>query len=236
MQLDLADLRITPKELEHLTGLDISDTFMGRVYRPSVFRHRDRLFSFILTELLTFGLILIFCLPISLVVARGIGHMSGDANSTFWFLVMALGLSVAIALFWNGYMWMQNKSLKVLAHLLDEVDKHNEIIQAVHIIDELGTIKTSTVVLLDRDEVVHALTATRESLVCGLMTEKILRKHKLFIARRYELFTNIETNLARLQHLQVNSQANEYGQLLNEALRIGRSVHREMERFSSNDL
>jgi hypothetical protein len=228
MQSDLADLRITAKDLERLTGMDISDTFMGRVYRPSVFQHRDRLLSFLLTELLTCGLILIFCLPISLVIARG----SGQSGNAAGFLVMALGFSGAIAVGWNVYMWQKNKRLKVLAHLLDEVDKHNEIVQAVHIIDQLGAIQTSTVELIDRDEVMEALQATRESLTCGLMTEKILRNHRQFIARRYELFNNIETNLARLQHLQVNSQANEYGQLLNEALRIGRSVHREMERYT----
>jgi hypothetical protein len=232
MQPDLEDLKITPKTLEKLTGLDISDTFMGRVYRPSVFQHRDRTLSFLVTELMTLGLILIFCLPISLVVARGVGQLSGDAGSTFWFLVTTVGLSVAIAIGWNGWMWHKGKSLKVLAHLLDEVDQHNEIIQAVNVIDELGSIKNSTVELIDRPEVINALTATRETLLSGLMTEKILRNNRQLIARRYELFSNIETNITRLQNLQVNSQANEYGQLFNEALRIGLSVQREMERFN----
>jgi hypothetical protein len=234
MQPDLEALKITPKELENLTGLDISDTFMGRVYRPSVFQYRSRLLSFALTEILTFGLILIFCLPISLVLARGIGHLSGDISSTFWFLVTTLGLSVAIALCWNVLMWYKGKSLKVLAHLLDEVDQHNEIIQAIDIIDELGSVKNSAIALIDRPDVIDALNATRESLCCGLMTEKILRKNKRLIARRYELFTSIETSIARLQHLQVNSQANEYGQLFNEALRIGRSVQREVERLNTH--
>jgi hypothetical protein len=232
MESDLEELRITPKTLEKLTGLDISDTFMGRVYRPSVFQRRDRLLSFLLTELLTFGLILIFCLPISLVVARGVGHLSGDASSTFRFLVSTVALSVAIALGWNALMWHQGKGLRVLAHLLDEVDQHNEIIQAVNLIDQLGNIKNSTVELIDRQELINALTATRETLLSGLMTEKVLRKNKQLIARRYELFSNIETNVDRLQNLQVNSQANEYGQLFNEALRIGLSVQREMEQLN----
>jgi hypothetical protein len=232
MESDLEELKITPKTLEKLTGLDISDTFMGRVYRPSVFQRRDRLLSFLVTELLTFGLILIFCLPISLVVARGVGHLSGDAGSTFWFLVSTVALSVAIALGWNALMWHQGKDLKVLAHLLDEVDQHNEIIQAVNLIDQLGSIKNSAVELVDRQELINALTATRETLLSGLMTEKILRKNKQLIARRYELFSSIETNIDRLQNLQVNSQANEYGQLFNEALRIGLSVQREMEQLN----
>jgi hypothetical protein len=43
------------------------------------------------------------------------------------------------------------------------------------------------------------------------------------------LFTNIETNLATLQSLSVNHQAESYAQLLNEALEIGLTVHREMK-------
>jgi hypothetical protein len=129
------------------------------------------------------------------------------------------------------YIWQKSKELQTLGHLLDEVDKHNEILQAVDVIDELGAVQHSTISLIKREEVVDALRATRESLVCALMTEKILRKHQRFIARRHELFTNIEANLATLQTLKVNNQANEYGRLLNEALEIGMSVHREMQRF-----
>jgi len=125
MQPDLADLQITPKQLDQLTGLDISETFMGRAYRPSLFRHPRRLLSFLLTELLTLGLILIFCLPIGLVIARNTGVLSGEIQSTAQFLVRMLGISIALFGVWNGYIWLQGKSLKTLAHLLDEVDKYS---------------------------------------------------------------------------------------------------------------
>lgn len=65
----------------------------------------------------------------------------------------------------------------------------------------------------------------------ALLTEKVLRKHQKFITRRQELFTNIETNLAILQTLQIDGQATEYGQLLNQALQIGLSVRREIEQL-----
>lgn len=233
MQPDLADLRIASNQLDQITGLDISETFMGRAYRPSLFRHPRRLLSFLATEILTLGLILIFCLPAGLVIARSTGALSGDPGSTGQFLVATLSVSIALFALWNGYMWQQGKPLKTLAHLLDEVDKHNEIIEAVHILDELGAVNQSvnhpTIELLDREEVLRALNATRESLVCALMTEKILRKHKRFIARRQDLFAQIETNLATLQTLQVNSEANEYGQLLNDALQIAMSVRQEIQ-------
>lgn len=231
MQSDLEELRITQKELENLLGLDVNEVFIGGAWRPSIIRYPKRLLSFLMTEVFTFGLILIFCLPIGLITARSFGGLTSDANSTAQFVQVSFGVSVAIALLWNLYMWQKGKSMKVLAHLLDEVDKHNEIIAAVDVIDELGAVKNSTISLVDRGEVLAALTATRESLVCALMTEKILRKHQRFIARRHELFSNIETNLAALQSLQVNNQANEYGQLLNEALEIGMSVHQEIKKF-----
>jgi hypothetical protein len=232
MQSDLEDLGINSEQLEKLAGMSISETFMGRVYRPSVFRHPRRLLSFLLTELLTLGLILIFCLPLGLVIARGLGHLTEDTSSTLRFLQITLSISVAIALLWNGYMWLKGKTLSTLAHLLDQVDKHNEIIQAVAIIDELDSVRHSPL-LIDRQEVLKALSATRESLVCGLMTEKILRKHKRFMARRQELFSSIETNLTTLQTLQVDNQASEYGQLLNEALQIGMSVRQEIDQLSN---
>jgi len=231
MQADLEELRITQKELENLSGLDVNEVFMGGAWRPSIIHNPKRLLSFLMTEVFTFGLILIFCLPIGLIGARSFGGLTGDASSAAQFLQVSFGVSVAIALLWNLYMWQKGKSLIMLAHLLDEVDKHNEIIAAVDVIDELGSVKNSTISLIDRGEVLAALTATRESLVCALMTEKILRKHKRFIARRHELFSNIEINLATLQNLHINNQADEYGQLLNEALQIGMSVHQELRKF-----
>lgn len=225
MQPDLEDLKITSRELDKLTGLDISDAFMGRAVRPSLFRHPKRLFSFLVTELLTLGLLLILCLPVALVLARSVG---GNLDRTWQFLLVAVVVAIGLFVLWNGYIWQQGQSLKTLAHLLDQVDQYNEMLEAVHILDELGTVKHSGVELGDREEVLLALSATRESLICALMTEKILRRHKRFIARRQELFAQIETNLATLQTLQISPQASEYGQLLNQALQIGMSIRREM--------
>ena len=230
MQSDLEELKITQKELENLSGLEVSEVFVGGAWRSSIVRHPKRLLSFCMTEVFTFGLILIFCLPIGLIVARSFGGLAGDISSAIRFLQISFGVSVAIALLWNLSMWQKAKSLKMLAHLLDEVDKHNEVVTAVDVIDELGSVKNSTISLIDRHEVLAALSVTRESLVCALMTEKILRKHQRFIARRHELFAHIESNLATLQNLQISNQADEYGQLLNEALQIGISVHKEIRK------
>jgi hypothetical protein len=227
MQPDLETLRIMPSELEELTGLEISETFMGRVYRPSLFRQRQRLAAFLVTELLALGLSLIFCLPIGIVIASGFGIISGEASSAIPFLSVTVSAAIALFALWNFWMWRQSKRLKLLAHLLDEIDQYNQIIKAVHILDQLSAVQAS-VALLDRQEVCQALRLTRASLISALTTEKILRKHRNFVARRHELFNSIESNLAMLQTLQVDNQASEYGQFLNAALQIGMSVQQEL--------
>lgn len=229
MQPDLEDLQIRAGEIDRLTGLDISDTFMGRVYRPSVFRAPKRLLSFLLTELLTLGLISVICLPASLIIARNFVTLNQTPQSFLPLVAIAGLISIALFLLWNFYMHWQGRKLKTLAHLLDEIDKYNEIIQAVDLIDELSAVKNSTVAVIDRPQVLQALSAARESLICALMTEKILRNRQRLIARRQELFHHIETNLATLQTLQTNQEANQYSQLLNEALQIGMTVRQELE-------
>ena len=232
MQPDLEDLQIRASELDRLTGLDISDTFMGRVYRPSVFRAPKRLLSFLLTELLTLGLISIICLPASLIIARNFVALNQTPQSFLPFLAIAGLISIVLFLIWNFSMYWQGRKLKTLAHLLDETDRYHEMIQAVDLIDELSAVKHSTIPGIDRPQVLQALSATRESLICALMTEKILRNRQRLMARRQELFRHIETNLVTLETLQINYQANEYSQLLNEALQIGMAVRHELERYN----
>jgi len=239
MHSRLDDLRITTHELDTITGLDISDVFMGRAVRPSVFRTPPRLLSFVVSEIMTLGLIVIFCLPASLVIAKSIPGFTDSAANTIQFLQISVGISLGIFAVWNGYLWFCSNALKTLAHLLEDVDKHNEIIDALQVLDELTAVRNSTTQLDaestfsldDRIGVLQALGATHESLVSGLMTERVLRKHQRSLARRHDLFTNIETNLATLQSLQLNHAANDYGHLLNDALQIGMSVRREIEQL-----
>jgi len=87
--------------------------------------------------------------------------------------------------------------------------------------------------LINRADAIEALQITRESLVCALRTERIMRENKDFIDRRYELFANIESNLAALMAVNVSDRATEYGRLLNEALEIGMSVHKEVRKLQN---
>ncbi|MBD1863597.1 MULTISPECIES: hypothetical protein [Trichocoleus] len=237
MQSDLKALKIGEGELENLSGLDVNDIFIGGIfggtYRPSVWRDSKKLFFFCLTEVSVFVLILVFTLPVGFILTQNPAQVGGEIQQALQFFVINLSVAFILMLGWNFYLWSKQKGLASLANLLDEVDKYNEVIKAVEIIDKLAAIGHLPANLINRDEVLEALRVTRESLVCALMTEKILRQHKSFIARRHELFTNIENNLLTLRTLEVNSQASEYGRLLNEAIQIGMSVYKEVKKLQN---
>jgi hypothetical protein len=237
MKPDLEDLKITARELEKLTGVEVNDVFVGGVlggtYRPSIFQSSKRLVSFCLTQLFVAILIFIFTLPIGLLLIRNSTRSINDLPTIFLFLGITSGIALIIIIGWNIYMRWKAKSLTTLAHLLDEVDKYNEVLRAVDVLDRLEAIGNLQPTIVDRSQVLAALNVTRNSLVCGLMSEKILRENRGLLARRYELFSNIENNLTTLQTLDVTNQANEYAELLNEALQIGISVHQEVQQLST---
>jgi hypothetical protein len=226
MNADLEALRIPKAEVETLTGLDVGSVFVGGVVRPSALRSPRRLFSLLVTECSLLGVVFIICLGVSLVIVRNVPGFNNIAA-----LVLAVaGVTVMGAIAWNGYQWRRYKTLKPLARLLDDVDRHNDIVQAVQVMDELETAQIAGLSLPNRPEVITALEATRASLVSALMTDRILRRHQPLIQRRQELFSTIETNLATLQTLHVNNKATEYQQFLQEALEIGLAVQEEMDR------
>jgi len=222
---NLDNLRISGRELDQLTGLDISDVSMGWAYRQTAFAAPRRL-AWLSEQLLHLGVCLIFCLPAAMLLARSI---SGDNVQVVWASVpTGAVLAIAITVGWTIYRWHEGKKLLTLSHLLDEIDRFNEMVSAVEILEELGAAKNSRLNLENREEVLEALHLTRESLLCGLMTEKVMRKHQQFMSRRQEMFSSIERNLATLQLLKTNDDASEYGRLLNDAIQIGTSVHREL--------
>ncbi len=233
IQADLDELKIPEKELEDLSGIALSDGFAADFYRPAGLRDGKKLFSLLLNELLIFCVTLVVSLPVALLANKhNVGSFS-DAEIFVRVLQITLGLSLAITVAWNVYKWVKAKPLATLAGLLDEVEKYHEVIQALDIIDRLTAAGNLQANLINRGDAIEALKITRESLVCALKTERILRENKDFIGRRYELFANIESNLAALMAVDVSDRATEYGRLLNEALEIGMSVHKEVRKLQN---
>ncbi len=233
IQADLDELRIPEKELEDLSGIALSDGFLGNFYHPDTLRNGKKLFAFLLHELLIFCVTLVVSLPVALLANKHEVSSASDAEIFVRVLQLTLGLSLAITVAWNVYQWLKAKPLATLAGLLDEVEKYHEVIKALDIIDRLTAAGNLQANLINRQDAIEALKITRKSLVCALKTERILRENQKFIGRRYELFANIESNFAALMALDVSDRASEYGRLLNEALEIGMSVHKEVKKLQN---
>lgn len=240
MHPDLATLIISEAELERLTGIDVGEVFIGGifggVYRPAVFRSPIRFAWLCLIEILVALLLSVVAIPVALLLTRNAAKTVQDAAAIAHFMAIWLGFTGLGMLAWNLYMRWLAPRFRRLMSLLDAVDQHHAIVQAVHLLDQL--VKSSSVessafaqqdaARRDRQVALDSLQLTRASLVSGLQTERILREHRGFLARQTEVMELIETNLATLRTLEVNHQATEYGQVLHDALQIGMIIHREM--------
>ncbi|MCP2730182.1 hypothetical protein [Limnofasciculus baicalensis] len=231
MSSNLGDLPITTEELETLVDIDISTGLAIDVYRGLILRNGRQMLSVLLTEVFTFILILIFVIPISLIVLRNSGNLPDDLPGKMRLLTILVGISLLGLLVWNAYLWKQAQQIKFLAKLMDEIDKYNSVIKAIELVDKLESVShsgTKSNNLSNRQEVLDALIVTKEGLINALRVEKIIRSHHDFIANKYELFTDLENNLTVLMSFDTTNSANDYGQLMNEALKIGLTVHKEI--------
>lgn len=235
MKPELAHLQISEKEMERFSGLDVGEIFvggvLGGVYRPSALKQPGRLLGFCLTQVVVFALIVVFSLPIGLFVTGSATRGISQLPAMLQFVQVTIGIALAVMIGWHLYMRFAIRRLKPLMQLLDEVDKYNDVIRAIELLDQLETIHSASINLGDRNGVLQALRITRDSLKSGLMTERILRENRRMLANRYELVATIEQNLTTLRTLEVNQQASEYGQFINEALQIGLSVHQEVQKM-----
>ncbi|MGB3513202.1 MAG: hypothetical protein WBA93_29110 [Microcoleaceae cyanobacterium] len=233
MEPDLPELKIRDSELEELIGTTLNELLMVNLYHLSSGYTQRQFLSITLNQVVVFSLTLIISLPLTLVITTNTNYAPDDPRLISLFIKIVIGISLGITVCWNIYMWWKTKPLTELAKLQNEVKKYNEVIEAVEIIDRLAKVGNLEVNLINREDVIQALQVTRESLICALQTERILRENQDFILRRYELFASIENNLAALMNFDVKNQASEYGKLLNEALDIGMSVQKEVRKLQN---
>jgi hypothetical protein len=235
MQPDVVALQISNRELERLSGCEVSSIFiggvLGGVIRASVFRQPQRLLALGLTELLVTVFIFMLTLPIGLLVIRNVPGSVNDTAGISHFLQVTGGCTIATMLGWHGFMLYQFKRLKPLMYLLDEIDRYHEVLATVEVLDRLWAIEV-TQNGQQRHDLLEALHLIRDNLIAGLMAERILRQSWGKLSQQTEILLAMESNLTMLRSLELNQTAREYGQLLETALQIGVDVHQEMQQLS----
>ena len=235
MKRELKSLKITESEIERLTGLEVSELFIGGIlgtYRPSLFQHPKRVLLWGFTQLVVFILLVILALPLGLLVIRQSSQAVSDLPTMIQFLQITLGTAIVILVAWNYLLWRRLTSLKTLACLADEVDHYNEVINSVVLLNEIEEVTKLPGQSVNWPQLMEVLQVIRETLVCGLMIAKILRENRSLLARQHELFVTIEHNLILLSRLDTSYQVGEDVELLKTALQIGTDVYQEVQKLS----
>ena len=235
MRPDLENAIVTESELEAIAGVDVNDLGFSLAFRPSFLQNLNQLISFAIAQLFIWGLFFILLTPIGILMVRNSGLSGYEMATTFYFLLSTGGIAGVATLSLNWYLWKRAQKFQTFLTLLDEIQKYNEVLRSLDILDKIEA-AGGEIQLSDRQEVIQALSITRESLLGSLRTDRILRENQDLIDRRYELFAKIENNLATLNHLKISDEATEYGRLLNQALKIGVSVDREIRRLQNRPL
>jgi len=236
MQTDIRNLQITEQDLERVTGREITRLFIGSVYRISLLTNRKHLVPLLISDAIALFLIAIFSLPISILLFQSLGKSIDTRQEQIGFAIFVFLLVLILFAGWNLVAWIRAKKMSCLSHLLDEVDKYNQVIAAVDLCDRLKSVGNQSANLNHREDILQALELTRDSLICGLTTEKILREHRRFLSGQRELFENIEQNLIALKSLDVQNQADQYSSLLSDALVIGMNVQTEMLKLQPREV
>lgn len=228
MENTARSLLMTSRELEKLCGKEVNDLFVGGICRPSVFRNWQNFLAFAVLELAVAGVLLIFSLVISLGVFRGAQDLSQGANAIA-FIWVSGSLMLCGLLAWNLWMVLARKPLRMLMRLLDEVDRYNELVKTIEVMEQIQAITPSPERSHDRTVVLTAVELTRDSLVSGLMMERILRENRGLLARQQDLMLHLEHNGANLTVLELHDRAQEYSDTVRSAIAIGLWVKAEVE-------
>lgn len=234
MQTDLNHLQISQEELEDAVDLSPRLMLATDICRVFILKHRHKLLSVVLTELLTLGAIVIFTIPVGLIVNRSLEIFSNDPSDIRAFFAVLFGVSWTLFASINFYLWQQAKQLKSLAKLMNEIDKYNQVIQSINLGVRLDLVQNPQQEMSqDLQEMMRVLKTTRQSLLDALKVERIIREHQTILGNRNELCSTLVTNLETLMTFELQSEASEYGDLVQNALQIGIAVYREMENLQN---
>jgi dsDNA-binding SOS-regulon protein len=225
MALDLQGLHLSAREVEQISGLEMSDHWvggmLGGVYRFSQVQHPMAWFGWIFFEALAGVMLFVFTMPIGLGMAKVLPTF-GETRV----MLASMGVSTLVGMVvWHGYRLRKGRSLQTFMHLLDEIDQYHKVLQAVAVLDRLATVRGPTLQIPERLE---TLQITRDCLVTGLKTERIMREQGSFFAQLQDGFAHLDQSLALLKASEMQAQADEYATILQQSLLIGERVQQEL--------
>lgn len=233
MTVNLDELFIPQESLESLVDGNIITNISIDIYRGFILKNSRKIISVLMTGFFVFIVVLILVLPLTLILMKSSGSIPQEINEINQLLVILLGVCLGLMLLINIYLWQQSQKIKSLAILVDKTEQYNHLIQAISVVKHLESVNPPN----NQDwesqhqELMDALRVIKNSLTQAFTVERIIRKHEGMINNQYELLTNIETNLTALMTFDLSHSSSNYRELLQDAIQIGMTVHREVRKL-----
>ena len=232
MAVDWSKLEITQQELAELIDLNLLSTWAINNSRVLLLDLKEYRQDLIFANTSNAFLVYLFIFPINLIVFRHLGWLSNNTSGLVLVLVSAAAIAFLILLIFNYYLWRKAKQLKIFAVLLEKVRHYNSLVSNLKLAIELNLLKSDRANNKHHpieSELEQALILTRNSLINSIELEKIINRDSQLANNRYHLLTNLESGLMNLGSLTL-ADADNYQQLLSEAIEIGLSVHQEIRK------
>lgn len=226
MQTDLQDLEISRTELNNLTGLDINT-----VPKLSVVQDPIKMLSFVFIKQQQGkqGLYILFAISAWMSILFIFKEYKGFFDYIIGGFALLVSVTTGVPTYETLQKYMQlsgkHSPMLLLCKLLEEVDRHNQIIKNIDTLDQLKSVGNA-IDLSNREKVIEAIKITKKDLLLAIQTDKILRENPGFNPESFAV------DLTGLQALQVSATASEYSQILDQALQIGVNVQEEMRQLS----
>jgi hypothetical protein len=236
MEANLENLRIDRENIERIINLDLVSSLAIDLYRALVFRDYRHIFSVLLTAVAIFILSLVIIIPFSSILLKRSGDLIDNTAGFSNLLTLVITIAIFLISATNFYLWKKSLKLKSLAILIDKLEKYDRLIEKLIVIDKIQFLHQGDRqehYINNRNSIVEALQITKTSLIDALKIEKLIRNHQNLTSNRYELLTELESNLVALMSFEPDSQIGEYEDILNEVLQLGLGVHKEVRKLGN---
>ena len=232
MRSDWDELKISEVELEQVLDTGIVFGWAIAFARVLILRQSQYWQSFLLTQSTFLFLNLLFFFPINLIVCRNIGLLDNNATGLVTVSIATLILSFISMIVCNYYLWQKAKKLKLLSKLLTKVERYNRLINNFGFIANVSLLSNTNNDSLSVTEFKNALNLTKSSLLKSIELESFIYRHRrntvgdrLSTYSNERLLADLEDDLANWSTLEDCTQ---HRDLLDEAIDLGLSVHREI--------
>lgn len=227
---NLQALRLTADDLESQTGFTTSSVWVGSLwggaYRLSVWRQSQHWLRILGVEIMALALLGMLSVPIGLITLR-----DSTPQSAHRFLQVTGTTTGLMFASWHVYLWRRTRTLRPLMQLLDDIDQYNRLVETVILLDGLAQ-ANRPVLAPDQTPILEALQASRISLVTALNLERLMRQHQRLIHRNRALWLDLDQALITLKALELQEQAQDYQDVIRQALEISINVQTTVSQLS----